>query len=108
MMPGFGRQSDDYFFVNLCIPVEHMEDTRVISAFRSALHAAWSLSCLEQIPEKVAPQELGAFIQRHADRRSRGLCDLYPEVAANVQAFLRSGFGKGYWGVPFLMSDVGS
>jgi hypothetical protein len=108
MMPGFGDHRDDHLFVNLCVPVDHMQDRAVVAAFQKALFIAWKLSRCLDLPETMTAADLRNLIENTSDGGASGLCELYPEVAANVQAFLKSGFADGNWGIPFLMTDVGS
>ena len=91
MMPGFGTQEDDLFYVNMCVPVDDMQDQSTRYVFQEVLEAAWKLS---------------GTLQR--DGLAEEMCFLYPEVAANVQAFLKSGFAEHEWGNPFFMTDVGA
>ena len=108
MMPGFGAQPNDYFFVNLCVPVDDMQERTVISAFRTTLHLAWKMSSSDALPSSATIVELRSFVAALPHNSADGFCELYPEVGANVQAFLKSGFARGHWGVPFFMTDVGA
>jgi len=91
IMPGFGSHEDDLFYVNMCVPVDDMQDRRTQNVFRDVLESAWQLASRRQW--KGSPSDM---------------CFLYPEVAANVQAFLKSGFAEHEWGNPFFMTDVGA
>ena len=108
MMPGFGAQSDDYFFVNLCVPVDDMQEHNVIVAFRNALDLAWRMSESDDLPSRATLAQLRSFVASLPHTSVDGFSDLYPEVGANVQAFLKSGFARGHWGIPFFMTDVGA
>ena len=108
MMPGFGTQSDDYLFVNLCVPVDDMQERAVIRAFRNALELAWRMSRSDELPSATTAAQLRGFVESLPHTSVDGLCDLYPEVGANVQAFLKSGFAREHWGIPFFMTDVGA
>lgn len=91
MMPGFGSQEDDLFYVNMCVPVDDLQDQRTQAVFKNVLESAWILA--------TSPQRRGSPAE---------MCFLYPEVAANVQAFLKSGFAHNEWGNPLFMTDVGA
>jgi hypothetical protein len=91
MMPDFGSHDDDLFYVNMCLPVDDLQDQRTRAVFQDVVESAW---------KHANPQQ--------RDDSSSQMCFLYPEVAANVQAFLKSGFAHSEWGNPFFMTDVGA
>ena len=101
MMPEFGTQSDDYFLVNLCVPIDDMQEHAVIGAFRNALKIAWCMTRFDS-PSVATTTQLQDFVNLLPDADVDGLCDLYPEVAASLQAFLKSGYAHGHWGIPSL------
>ena len=107
MMPEFGEQSDDCFLVNLCVPVGDMQEHAVMGAFRTALKIAWCMTRFD-LPSEATPAHLREFVNSLPNADVDGLCGLYPEVGANVQAFLKSGFAHRHWGIPFFITDVGS
>ncbi len=94
MMPGFGSQHDDLLYVNMCVPVDDMQDHHTREVFEDVLKSAWRLATQQQ--SDISSAEMAE------------MCFLYPEVAANVQAFLKSGFANHEWGNPFFLTDVGA
>ncbi len=105
--PDFGKHQDDYEAVNLAIPVADAETPIVNDAYRSLLTDAWGISTEIAGHPAVELQELEEFITngRSQPRNHLERCQVYPEVSANVQGFVRSRASKA--GL-YLFSDTGA
>ena len=102
---GFGDHIDDSLFLNLAIPVANAaaEDTTVV--FQRVVNAAWMdrvniIQCEGNL-DKVSSRIDSVCKAREASE----YCYLYPEVSANVQAYVRSRTAKS--GI-YLFVDTGA
>lgn len=99
----FGTIKGDAVFYNMAVPVAHARDGAVLNAFRESLDAAVAI-----VQGGIElPTELGALVslvERHRGTRLE-ICDLMPEVTANVQSYVRSRGGQ--HGL-YLFADVGA
>lgn len=87
---GYGRHPDDSLFLNLAIPVANASENKTFDAFERVVHAAWKdrskiVECNGDLG-KVS-QHINLASKQHG---TNGDCYLYPEVSANVQAYVRS------------------
>ena len=99
----FGQHKEDAVFYNMAVPVAEAKDEAVQAAFRECLNTAVAL-----VRSKAAlPTELSALVPMVDQHRATRLaiCDLMPEVTANVQSFVRSRGGRE--GL-YLFADVGA
>ena len=99
----FGKQKDDAVFYNMAVPVAHARDASMQAAFRECLNTAVAL--LQRKPP--LPTELPALVALVEQHLTTDLpiCDLMPEVTANVQSYVRSRGGR--QGL-YLFADVGA
>ena len=89
----------------MAVPVAHAQDKAVEEAFRDCLDRAWRFAqCSEEgrCPISEWVKKVGELRPLESDRY---LCSIYPEVSANVQAFIQS--RAGFQGL-FLFVDVGA
>ena len=84
----FGSNSNDQFAINMAIPVADASNPSVNSLFEQVLYQAWDLSSQNNNLEKISCNELAKL--RKSKEINPDLCYVYPEVSANVQAFIRS------------------
>ncbi len=87
---GFGDNVNDSVFLNVAIPVAHASSPEIHKAFERVINTAWNDN--KKITE--CDGDLGLIAQRiniAGDKlNSLDDCYLYPEVSANVQAYVRS------------------
>ncbi len=84
----FGSNSNDQFAINMAIPVADASNPSVSSLFEQVLYQAWGLSSQNHNLEKISCNELTKL--KKSIKINPDLCYVYPEVSANVQAFIRS------------------
>jgi len=84
----FGSNSNDQFAINMAIPVADASNPSVNSLFEQVLYQAWALSSQNHNLEKIGCNELAKL--RKSIETNPDLCHVYPEVSANVQAFIKS------------------
>lgn len=99
----FGKHKDDAVFYNMAVPVAQAGDVSVQAAFRECLNTAVALVQRKvKLPDEVPA--LLALVEQHRAAQSP-ICDLMPEVTANVQSYVRSRGGRE--GL-YLFADVGA
>ena len=104
-----GASPQGQIFVNMAVPVADIEHPKVNELFCRALRLAWVLA--EQFAgfPKTGASELMEMIRKASSKADgaivREACFLYPEVSANVQAFVRSRVSRE--GL-YLFSDTGA
>ena len=102
--PDFDPAKGDQFSVNMAVPIAHVQERGVEEAFRQCLNRAWRVA--HDLPGGAMTLEeclaVVSGLRRGADEH---LCAVYPEVSANVQAYIqaRSGFEGLY-----MFVDVGA
>lgn len=104
-LPDFGEVKGDLCAVNMAVPVAHAQDAAVEEAFRDCLNRAWRLaqcSADGQLPISECIKKVGELRPSESEQF---FCSIYPEVSANVQAFIQS--RAGFEGL-FLFVDVGA
>lgn len=104
-----GVSTNGQIFVNMAVPVADIDHPKVSVAFDRALRRAWVLSKeLAGFP-KTNVAELMEMIRKASSKANgskvREACFLYPEVSANVQAFVRSRVSREGM---YLFSDTGA
>jgi hypothetical protein len=100
---GFGQIPGDTVFYNMAVPVAHAREESVLNAFRECLNVAVTLIRIgKPLPRRL--DELVRLVEQHLPARL-DVCDLIPEVTANVQSYVRSRGGK--TGL-YLFADVGA
>lgn len=104
-----GVSTDGQIFVNMAVPVADIDHPKVSEAFDRALRRAWVLSAKFAGFPKTNVAELMEMIRKASPKangsRVREACFLYPEVSANVQAFVRSRVSREGM---YLFSDTGA
>lgn len=104
-----GASAQGQIFVNMAVPVADIDHPNVNEVFCRTLRLAWVLA--EQLAEfpKTGVSELMEMIRKARSKTDtaivREACFLYPEVSANVQAFVRSRVSRE--GL-YLFSDTGA
>jgi hypothetical protein len=91
--PGFGVNAKDYMAINLAIPVENAQQPMLNKLYRRILCVSWSLADRLSGYPAIHLAELHAMIKKRWRKRYAPIeeaCFTYPEVSANVQAFVRS------------------
>lgn len=107
-LPGFGSIDGDYMAVNLAVPVADAERLEVNRLYTQVLEAAWVLADRLAGHPRMDIGELETLINGVRDLHDdsiAGACFLYPEVSANVQAFVRS---RASMPGIYLFSDTGA
>jgi hypothetical protein len=99
----FGKQKDDAVFYNMAVPVAHARDASMQAAFRECLNTAVAL-LQRKAPLPAELPTLVALVEQHLTT-DLPICDLMPEVTANVQSYVRSRGGR--QGL-YLFADVGA
>lgn len=90
-LPGFGEHIDDYVAVNMAIPVADAERPEINRAFEEVLRAAWMASKTMAHGAASNVRSVEAWLVAAASGSGEAdECFVYPEVSANVQAFVRS------------------
>jgi hypothetical protein len=99
----FGQIAGDAVFYNMAVPAAQARDEAVLNAFRECLNAA----VIVMRAGSEVPQDLSLLIPLVDHHRGTRLdiCDVMPEVTANVQSYVRSRAGQ--HGL-YLFADVGA
>lgn len=104
-----GVSANGQIFVNMAVPVADIDHPKVSEAFDRALRRAWVLSAKFAGFPKTDVAELMEMIRKSSSKANgsevRESCFLYPEVSANVQAFVRSRVSREGM---YLFSDTGA
>lgn len=108
--PDYGKMNDDQIRINMAIPVADICDENVRKLFRSMLTIAWSIKSASIIKDCVKIDELNEYISNLNDDCSteNELCQVYPEVSANIQAFIRSPASSPDATTIYFFTDVGA
>jgi len=100
----FGTVTGDTVYYNMAVPVAHARETAVLGVFRESLELAVAISQEKNdVPNNL--DDLIALVGKHQDGPSLDICDIMPEVTANVQSYVRSRGGR--HGL-YLFADVGA
>lgn len=104
-----GVSTNGQIFVNMAVPVADIDHPKVNEAFDRVLRRAWVLSEKLAGHPKTGIHELAEMIKDASMEAQsaavRDACFLYPEVSANVQAFVRSRVSREGM---YLFSDTGA
>jgi len=99
----FGQIKGDTVFYNMAVPVAHARDEAIMATFRECLEVAVHyLQSGIEIPDSL--EELNSLAGKTASP-TLDICDLLPEVTANIQSYVRSRGGRE--GL-YLFADVGA
>lgn len=102
---GLGEHPQDYMAINMAIPVESAQQPNVNKIFEQVLKEAWGLADRIAGHPVLHWKEFQSIREnRESDIYSDGACNIYPEVSANVQGFIRSRVSSP--GI-YLFSDTG-
>ena len=106
----YGKMKEDQIRVNMAIPVADICDENVRKVFRSMLTIAWELKSEPIIKNSVKIDELNEYISILSDDyfSENELCQVYPEVSANIQAFIRSPASSPDTTTIYFFTDVGA
>lgn len=98
-----GSVPGDTIFFNMAVPVAHARDEAILGAFREALEISVAIAKTG----KEVSDSLNEIVQLVEAHRGAPLdiCDIMPEVTANVQSYVRSRGGR--TGL-YLFADVGA
>jgi hypothetical protein len=104
-----GASTNGQIFVNMAVPVADIDHPKVNEVFDRVLRRAWVLAKEFSGFPKTEISELLEVIRKASSKAEgetvREACFLYPEVSANVQAFVRSRVSRE--GL-YLFSDTGA
>lgn len=94
----------------MAIPVADICDENVRKLFRSMLTIAWELKSESIIEDPVKIDDLNEYISILSDDgfAENELCQVYPEVSANIQAFIRSPASSPDPTTIYFFTDVGA
>lgn len=108
--PDYGEMKEDQIRVNMAIPVADICDENVRKLFRSMLTIAWELKSESIIEDPVKIDDLNEYISILSDDgfAENELCQVYPEVSANIQAFIRSPASSPDPTTIYFFTDVGA
>lgn len=99
----FGTVQGDTIFFNMAVPVSQARDKAVLGAFREVLEVAVAIANSGKgVPYSLA--EMITLVEKHRGN-TLDICDIIPEVTANVQSYVRSRGGR--QGL-YLFVDVGA
>ena len=106
----YGSLKEDQILVNMAIPVEDICNESVCSLFRSVLSTAWKLNSEFIIKSSIEIGELDEYISiiNNNSCADKDLCKVYPEVSANIQAFIRSPASSPDQTTIYFFTDVGA
>ena len=111
--PDYGAMQEDQIAVNMAIPVANISTKSVCQLFESVLNIAWKLGQEDDFIHNhlsvsdllLKVRDLKKMIQKEGNNE---LCHVYPEVSANVQAFLRSPASSPDVSTIYFLSDTGA
>jgi hypothetical protein len=105
----FEGHPDDQLAVNMAIPVADASQENISSYFEKILKTAWAVSQYFGGKDRISLEELKSLIRRSdLDSVPNELCAVYPEVSANVQAFIRSPASSPDLRTIYFFSDTGA
>ena len=111
--PDYGKNKDDQMAINMAIPVSNISNNKVRSFFERTLNISWELSWkFNSFTRKISVAEFAQKVEEcergttaHGENE---LCHVYPEVSANVQAFVRSPASSPDMRTIYFFSDTGA
>lgn len=108
--PDYGNVKEDLICVNMAIPVENICNENVRELFRSILSIAWELKSEQIIDNRINIDKLYKDISRIQSCHSakNEFCQVYPEVSANIQAFINSPASSPDQTTIYFFTDVGA
>lgn len=108
--PDYGNIKEDRICVNMAIPVENICNENVRELFRSILSIAWKLKSESIVNDKINIDKLHKCISKIQSCHSieDEFCQVYPEVCANIQAFINSPASSPDQTTIYFFTDVGA
>ena len=111
--PDYGAMQEDQIAVNMAIPVADISNKSVCQLFEKVLNISWKLgqeadfiqNHLRVADLLLKVRDLEKIIKKEGNNE---LCHVYPEVSANVQAFLRSPASSPDVRTIYFFSDTGA
>lgn len=104
-----GHLKEDFLAINMAVPVASADDSKINEVFDRVLRIAWLLSDDLCSGQPVPFETLAKMVQWASSKIDQDsvkeACFIYPEVSANVQAFVRSRTSRE--GL-YLFSDTGA
>lgn len=105
----FGTDNADQFCINMAIPVSSASDTPLCNHYKHLLKKAWVSSDIIDSTTKISIAELDSIVTSlDISWVQDETCSVYPEVSANVQAFIRSPASSPDPRTIYFFSDTGA
>lgn len=101
-----GAHPSDLIRINMAIPVADIERPNVKKLYTEILEEAWAIAPKLQHAPSIRQADLENL--RHTCKRDSNYCFVYPEVSANVQAFINSPAANPHVTTIYLFSDTGA
>lgn len=112
MFPDFGDDPADQFAVNMAIPVADASVPEVRKMYERILKKAWTVAPTLGCDSEVNLDTFASMIDGASSSMDDGalddLCFVYPEVSANVQAFIRSPASSPKKETIYFFTDTGA
>ncbi len=106
--PDYGAHPQDDMYVTMAIPVSNITDKATEALFLQLLRKAWDIACSSDAPalDKITLTDMETLLNRKL--LTRRFCAVYPEVSANLQAFINSPASPGRSSNIYLFTDTGA
>lgn len=105
----FGQHPNDQLAVNMAIPVADACQENISSHYKKILRKAWAVAQYYGDTDGISLDELSSLIHEcDLGMVNDELCAVYPEVSANVQAFIRSPASSPDLRTIYFFSDTGA
>ncbi|MCH5276989.1 MAG: hypothetical protein J1E80_04045 [Desulfovibrionaceae bacterium] len=111
--PNYGQNQDDQIAINMAMPVSDISDNNVRILFERILNISWKISCkFKPFPKRISILRLNEMVvecqQNAIENSNDSLCHVYPEVSANMQAFIRSPASSPNDSTIYFFNDTGA
>ncbi len=105
----YGDNPDDQMAINMAIPVAHVDEAEINNKFEEMLNKAWFLANSDELisTQNYSVDNLEYLIESISIKKN-DLCFVYPEVSANVQAFIHSPAASPDDTTIYFFSDTGA
>lgn len=105
--PDFGEHDQDDMYITMAIPVRNIENKEIKLIFLDLLKKSWNIACQNVfLSEKASSDEMKVVLKNPIPDLE--ICNVYPEVSANIQAFQNSSMFPGRSTRIYLVTDVGA
>lgn len=105
----YGHQSGDQLAINMAVPVADASQEGINSYYNNILKKAWILSEILEDTDYIHLKDLSSLISEcNVNGVQEDLCAVYPEVSANVQAFIRAPASSPNPQTIYFLSDTGA